>query len=52
MQLGRHLRELWRLRIGVGIVFLLALFVAALGAAGAMVAGRAGVSADGALSEL
>ena len=28
MQLGRHLRELWRLRIGVGIVFLLALFVA------------------------
>src|SRR6476619_364524 len=28
MQLGRHLRELWRLRIGVLIVFVLALFVA------------------------
>src|SRR3954469_2065729 len=28
MQLGRHLRELWRLRIGVLIVFALALFVA------------------------
>ena len=28
MQLGRHLRELWRLRLGVVISFVLALFVA------------------------
>ena len=28
MQLGRHLRELWRLRLGVAISFALALFIA------------------------
>src|SRR3954465_11234590 len=28
MQLGRHLRELWRLRLGVAISFALALFLA------------------------
>ena len=28
MQLGRHLRELWRLRLGVGISFVLAMFIA------------------------
>jgi hypothetical protein len=28
MQLGRHLRELWRLRLGVGLSFLLAVLIA------------------------